>query len=207
MYFTDDRFTGTLDEAVCLADSLYPNAKTKIVIGADAAPSGWNTYDKTDGWWTVSTWLYPEAAIQPKGLTCSPDIFVSADQKARTLTTKEGEVIYGQFWQSTNEGVVVHIQVRPNESLTIPQGWQGTYWIWSGDLKIGETDLQKRMLQATFHEVVSRDKITSNKNVTILACGTLPEVDKSIQSFKMDDGEVAWTTSLTGWTCVAAPTK
>lgn len=199
MYFTSDRFSGSLTEGTCLANSLH-NVDDKIVIGADEAlPAGWQK--AIDGWWSASTWLYQEAAIQPQGLSASKGIFFSADQSKRDIVTKDGEVVYGQFWQPPHDGSVVHIQVRPNQSLTIPQGWEGTYWVWTGDLKVGEKELQKRMLQATFVEVVDRDNLNS---VTLLSCGTLPpELDASLYTLYTGDkfGDVTWQPAHDGWTC------
>ncbi len=204
MYFTSDRFNGSLAEGVCLAEKLYTgNIDDLIVVGAnsgDTLPTGWKTADKVDGWWKASTWLYEETKIDPRGLTASEGIFVSTIQSNRTLKTGNNEVIYGQFWQTP--GYVTHVQVRPNDEMPIPEGYQGTYWIWSGDFTVGESDLQKRMLQATFHEVVDRDDVLS---VTLLACGTLPpELDESVYTLYTGDtqfGDVTWQSSLEGWTC------
>ncbi len=210
MYFTTDRFSGTLAEGACLADKLYKNVNDKIVVenGDEAIPAGWKAREAVDGWWKSSTWLYKEANIEPLGLTATEGIFVSVDQKNRDLITKEGEVIYGQFWQPPLDGVVTHIQVRTNEKLTIPEGWEGTYWVWTGDFKIGETDLQKRMLQATFKEVVNRDNI---KSVTLLSCGTLPpEIDESVYTLYTGEttfGDVTWTSDIEGWACNGLPIK
>lgn len=204
MYFTSDRFDGSLVEATCLADSLHKGVSDKIVVGMDEAlPTGWQK--AIEGWWTASTWLYQETAIQPQSLAASEGIFVSTNQSKRDIVTKDGEVVYGQFWQPPNDGVVVHIQIRQNEKLTVPKGWEGTYWVWTGDFKVGETELQKRMLQATFTEVVDRDNLNS---VTLLACGTLPpELNASLYTLYTGDkfGDVTWQSTLDGWTC--QPTK
>jgi len=210
MYFTTDRFDGSLAEGACLADQLYKNVDDKIVVEPDkeAIPAGWKALKAVDGWWKSSTWLYKEDNIEPAGLTATQGIFVSTSQKNRDLVAKEGEVIYGQFWQPPLDGIVTHIQVRSNEKLTIPEGWEGTYWVWTGDFNLGETDLQKRMLQATFHEVVDRDDI---KSVTLLSCGTLPpELDKSVYTLYTGEsqfGDVTWVSGLASWTCEAMPIK
>lgn len=203
MYFTTDRYNGSLAEAVCLADSLHKGIKDKIVIGAtEALPTGWKKLEAVDGWWTASTWLYQETPIQPTGLTASEGIFVSTEQSIRDIVTKEGEVVYGQFWQPGSVGSVVHIQVRPNESLTIPQGWEGTYWVWTGDFKVGELELQKRMLQATFTEVVNRDEIS---HVSLLVCGDLPSELDAVYTLYTGPkfGDIVWSPNLDGWNCKA----
>lgn len=193
MYFVSDRYDGkaSVQDAAALAVSLYENTAIRLFVGPqDQTPAGFTFWKNSTGWYALKDWKSAEEPIRPEGLVCSEGIFVSATQKSRDLVAGEGEVIYGQFWTTVTPGYVVHVQVRQGETLTVPANWQGTYWVWSGDFKLGELDLQKRMIQATFKEVVDRDEI---KGVKLLIAGTLPEgIDPEITSFKFDGETVTW---------------
>lgn len=193
MHFITDRYDGdaNINDAVQFAEGLYPDVETKVFVGpASFTPEGWTHSDEAESWWSLRDWKYSEKPIEPKGLTASEGIFVSDFQSNRDLVAGKNEVIYGQFWTTVSPGYVVHVQVRQGETLSVPANWQGTYWVWTGDFKKGELDLQRRMIQATFQEVVDRDDI---QGVKLLVKGVLPEgIDPMILTFNFDNAPVTW---------------
>ena len=189
MYFTSFRLQGTLGQAVCSATKLASNAQTFVFVGKATTPKGWTTTDKATGWWSeMVTKQYSENALTPGGDWTA--IQIAVDDKNRDL--KSDNLIYGQLWNPDTNGNVVHFQIEKGYVLSIPKGWQGTYWTVTGaDPKI----VQDRFVQAS-KEVVERDKLTLG-NVTLLYCGTTIPTTK----LQIGSDSLSWTTGLDGWQC------
>lgn len=200
MYFVTDRYDGkaSVSEGAALAISLYEADTLRIFVGPEnQTPEGFVFWTEAEGWFLLKDWKYSEEPIRPEGLVCSEGKFIGTTDTKREITAGENEVLYGQSWTISNPGYVVHFQVRPGETLTVPAGWEGTYWVWSGNLKVGETDLQKRLIQATFKEVVDRDDI---KGVQLLIVGDLPaDIDPNFTQFEFNNETVTWDSQADGW--------
>lgn len=204
MYFTADMYDGTasLNQATDLAKTLYPSGEQYIFVGPEnQTPNGWTHWSKASGWWKVlKAWKFSVEAIQPKGLNSGNGIFIGRNDPNRTITCSG--VCYGQFWKPDDKnhtGHVVHFQFRSGTWGPIPTGWEGTYWDWTGDFNTeNEIQLQQRMIQATFTEVVNRDDI---KKVDLFVCGILPEVDPNFTSFDFNGNHISWNAVVNGWTC------
>lgn len=193
MYFTSYRLDGTLDQALCSASKLAGNkAFAYIFVGKAATPEGWTTVSTT-GWWTeLVEKQYSEEAITI-GVD-SPAFQISADDKKRDLVS--ADVLHGQFWNPNVGGVVVHPQVGEGYTLSVPLGWQGTYWT----IADGKPELVQARIVQTSKEVIERDAL-SPSNVTLLYCGaTVPTTE-----LKIGEITLKWVTSLDGWTCQVTP--
>lgn len=189
MYFTSYRLQGTLDQAICSAKKLAGNASAYVFVGEAKTPEGWTTVSETQGWWTeLVAKQYSEPALTPGGDWTA--VQIADDDSNRDL--KSENLIYGQLWNPNVGGVVVHFQIENDYTLTIPVGWQGTYWTVTGADPI---IVQDRFVQAS-KEVIERDAL-SLKNVTLLYCGAhTPTTELVIGS-----DSLKWATTLEGWTC------
>jgi len=190
MYFTSYRLRGTQEQALCTAMKLAGNnAAAYVYVGKEATPKGWSTV-ATKGWWTeLVEKQYSEKAITPGGDWSAFQIGVS--EKAQIIKSKT-QLDYGQMWDPNNPGTVVHFQIEKGNELSIPAGWQGTYWtVVNADTAL----VQDRLVQAS-KEVVERDAL-SVKNVTLFFCGTtVPTTELTIGS-----DTLKWVTVIEGWDC------
>lgn len=202
MYFTSFRIQGSQSQAICTALEMGGDNATYLYAGKQTRPDGFFPVSDTSGWWTsMEQKQYDGDALTPGGEWKTFQI--ASDDKDRDI--ESGSLTYyGQLWKSSVPGVVVHFQIEPSKILSIPTGWQGTYYSVTG---ADPTILQERFIEAS-KEVVIRDKIKSG-NITLFYCGktvtenklTIDDPSTNWVTDLLNGNSVSWTDSLEGWTC------
>lgn len=191
MYFTSTHFDGTQAEVLCSAGKMADNSGELFVyVGSDILP-GWQSLDSTGWWEEMTTWQFEAEAIDA-GVVIQH--FIVGQDVSRIVDATDVVLAHGQFWLPGYPGKVVHPQVASGFTLTLPSGWQGTWWSYSAP----NADIQSRIIEATAEEVVIRDEIGT---VVLLFCGPADSVPTT--SFDLNGSTVTWVTNLDGWTCTA----
>jgi len=151
-------------------------------------------------WWSqFEEKQYSEEAITI-GVESLP-FQLSTTDKNRGLVSVD--VLHGQLWNPTPAAgeklTVVHPNVAEGYTLTVPLGWQGTYWT----IADGVPELVQARIIQTSKEVVERDNVSINPNdyghMILLYCGDPSLVPTT--ELKIGNDTLNWVTNLDGWVC------
>lgn len=188
MHFSSYRFTGTLEQVTCSAKKLSPNAKYYVYIGnSKTLPIGWTDHG-TSGWWMELTKKGFAYETVDTGEGEWPENYIAIDSKDRLIK----DAAYGQFWNPSIEGVVVHIQVAKGYSQSVSKYLQGTWW------NIPDTAVNVQEHIMTDEKNVQINDKLNPANITLLYCGdSVPSTELKVEGY----APVKWITEYPGWTC------